>query len=80
MSSIFKAVECGENEEFLVKESCTPTCVYPAGNYDCGLVGRIEGCFCKAPFLLDSEGKCVEKDESGCQMPDGSSYLQVIII
>lgn len=53
-------MECGQNEEYAIRDECPKTCLYPDGRYDCGSLDPIEGCYCKVGFVLNSFGKCIK--------------------
>lgn len=72
-----KAKTCGTNEVYELRAECSKTCLFPDGNNDCGLVNPIEGCYCKAGFVLDAANQCVAKENCGCVLPDKSGIIAV---
>ena len=61
----------------MLKSNCPSTCLFPTGNYDCGLTKPIEGCHCLPGLVRDINNNCINKTQCGCLMPDNSGILTV---
>jgi hypothetical protein len=68
---------CGDNEIYDVRAECAKTCIKPKGDYDCGVLKPIEGCYCKDGFVYDGTGNCIKVESCGCPLPDNSAILSV---
>jgi hypothetical protein len=77
---LFEAVVCGLNQVYELRAECPKTCVNPSGNYDCGLIKPVEGCYCQNGYVLNGEGVCIKLEECGCLLPDNSGILSVKLI
>ena len=62
--------------EYAIRTECPLTCTNPV-DYECGEKVTIEGCHCKAGFVLDNNGNCIAPANCGCRMPDNSTTLMV---
>ena len=62
--------------EYAIRTECPLTCTNPV-DYECGEKVTIEGCHCKAGFVLDNNGNCIAPASCGCKMPDNSTTLMV---
>ena len=74
----YTAIMCPEGSVYDPCASpCPETCGdEPSGN-NCTSEGCIESCRCEDGHVW-SEGRCIDRSECGCSLPDGS-YLPVII-
>ena len=71
------AITCGTNQIYDTRKNCQPTCLHQDGNYDCGELKKVEGCFCKSGYVLDSKSRCVAKENCGCKLQDNSTVIGV---
>jgi len=67
---------CGANMEYAIRTGCPLTCTNLV-DYECGEKVTIEGCHCKAGFVLDNNGSCIAPANCGCRMADNSTTLMV---
>ena len=75
----YKAITCKANQVFETRAECAKTCLYPNGNYNCGVVKPFEWCYCSSGFVEGSNNKCILSSKCGCSLPDKSGVIQVII-
>jgi len=72
------SIPCGENEEYRVDSKCARSCLdHFSPQAECTLPMPVEGCFCKAGFVLNARGMCVEQSQCGCVLPDGSGLMNI---
>lgn len=72
-----KAMKCGENQIYDIRAECPKTCMDPNGNNSCGMVNKVDGCFCKNGYVEYEKNKCIKKEECGCNIPNEDTIIDV---